>query len=602
MFSSKLGPCENDKHMKPQDPYLEILNVFDALILEVESGDKYLTIGVIPGWYPFSASSDHSLLDPIDFILQSCFLPCFLIEAEEFWETQEQGMVSSGLWSEQALLKDESYMEATALIQGTRRFLIIQRFRPEQIPLQPILQKAREDHLVQGQEREVRKHVQAQLAESEHIRDEVMAVLDHLQLATVMVDARGSITYVSPAVCDLLAIDSKAFVGSLWTDSLPFTEEQCQEVQEQICLTNSHRSPVSLSLQKKYQAWLEIEVDVHDDPRDSGRIILFFQDKTEIESLRRQLTGPAHFENLIGKSPAMQNIYKKIQDIAPVDVPVLIQGETGTGKELVAKALHRLSVRQHKVFIAVNCAGLTDSLLGSQLFGHKRGAFTGAATDHEGFFEAADGGIIFLDEIGDMPLTIQTTLLRVLQEGEIIRVGESRARKVDVRVVAATNQNLQDLVDRGAFRADLLYRIRVARLELPPLRERREDIPLLSEAFLAHARAITKKHDVREIAQDTMHTLLRYDWPGNIRELKGTFDYALIHCCGSSIQPSDLPPEITTPAEQMRVGKHSPKDEREEILSALEQAQGKRSRAAKILGVSRSTLYRRLNDLGIAVD
>ncbi len=588
--------------MNTQDPYSEILNVFDALILEVESGAEYRTIGVVPSWYPRSASSDHALIDPTDFVLQSCFLPCFLIEATKFWETHEQGMVSSGLWSEQALLKDESYMEATALIQGTRRFLIIQRFRPEQVPLQPILQKAREDHLLHGQEREVRKHVQVQLAESEHIRDEVMAVLDHLQLATVMVDARGSITYVSPAVCDLLAIDSKAFVGSLWTDSLPFTEEQYQQVQEQIRLTDSHRSPVGLSLQKKHQAWLEIEVDVHDDPRDSGRIILFFQDKTEIESLRRQLTGPAHFENLIGKSPAMQNIYKKIQDIAPVDVPVLIQGETGTGKELVAKALHRLSVRQDKVFIAVNCAGLTDSLLGSQLFGHKRGAFTGAATDHEGFFEAADGGIIFLDEIGDMPLTIQTTLLRVLQEGEIIRVGESRARKVDVRVVAATNQNLQALVDRGAFRADLLYRIRVARLELPPLRERREDIPLLSEAFLAHARAITKKHDVREIAQDTMHTLLRYDWPGNVRELKGTFDYALIHCCGSSIQPSDLPPEIATPAEQMRVGKHSPKDEREEILSALEQAQGKRSRAAKILGVSRSTLYRRLNDLGIAVE
>lgn len=588
--------------MNTQDPYSEILNVFDALILEVESGAEYRTIGVVPSWYPRSASSDHALIDPTDFVLQSCFLPCFLIEATKFWETHEQGMVSSGLWSEQALLKDESYMEATALIQGTRRFLIIQRFRPEQVPLQPILQKAREDHLLHGQEREVRKHVQVQLAESAHIRDEVMAVLDHLQLATVMVDARGSITYVSPAVCDLLAIDSKAFVGSLWTDSLPFTEEQYQQVQEQIRLTDSHRSPVGLSLQKKHQAWLEIEVDVHDDPRDSGRIILFFQDKTEIESLRRQLTGPAHFENLIGKSPAMQNIYKKIQDIAPVDVPVLIQGETGTGKELVAKALHRLSVRQDKVFIAVNCAGLTDSLLGSQLFGHKRGAFTGAATDHEGFFEAADGGIIFLDEIGDMPLTIQTTLLRVLQEGEIIRVGESRARKVDVRVVAATNQNLQALVDRGAFRADLLYRIRVARLELPPLRERREDIPLLSEAFLAHARAITKKHDVREIAQDTMHTLLRYDWPGNVRELKGTFDYALIHCCGSSIQPSDLPPEIATPAEQMRVGKHSPKDEREEILSALEQAQGKRSRAAKILGVSRSTLYRRLNDLGIAVE
>ncbi len=588
--------------MNTQDPYLGILNIFDALILEVESATEFRTIGIVPSWYPGSASSARACVDHTAFIQQSCFLPCFLIEAEEFWETHEQGTLSSGFWSEPALLNDESYLEATALIQAARRFLIIQRIQPDRVALQPILQKAREEHLLQGQEREVRKHVQARLQESEYIRDEVMAVLEHLQLATVMVNAEGVITYASPAVCRLLTRDSQALVNARWSDALPFTEEQCHQVQEQMHVASRQRIPVGMSLNKNHQAWREIEVDVHDDPRDFGRTILFFQDKTEIESLRRQLTGPDHFENLIGKSPAMQGIYKKIQDIAPVDVPVLIQGETGTGKELVAKALHRLSARQNKVFIPVNCAGLTDSLLGSQLFGHKRGAFTGAASDHEGFFEAASGGIIFLDEIGDMPLAIQTTLLRVLQEGEIIRVGESHARKVDVRVLAATNQNLPALVEAGAFRADLLYRIRVARLELPPLRERREDIPLLSEAFMAQARAITKKHDVRDIAPDAMQALLRYGWPGNVRELKGTFDFALIHCSGSAIQTSDLPPEIITPAEQVRRSEPSPKDEREEILLALEQAQGKRSQAAKILGVSRSTLYRRLNDLGIAVE
>jgi DNA-binding NtrC family response regulator len=408
------------------------------------------------------------------------------------------------------------------------------------------------------------------------------------------------VTYASPAVFHLFTIDTRSLVGGLWTKTLPLTAEQCNQIQEQMALPDMRRTSVAVSLQKKQKPWLEIEVEVHDDPRDQRRTILFLKDRTEVEDLRRQLIGHVHFEKLIGKSPAMQDLYQKIQEIAPVDVPVLIQGETGTGKELVAQALHRLSARKDKVFVAVNCAGLTDSLLGSQLFGHKRGAFTGAVSDHEGYFEAAEGGILFLDEIGDMPLTTQTTLLRALQEGEIIRLGESRPRKVDVRVLAATHQNLQDLVEKGNFRSDLLYRIRVARLQLPPLRERREDIPLLSEAFLGQARAVTRKPDVREIAPEVMQTLLRYPWPGNVRELKSTFDYALIHCHGAQIQFSDLPPEIGGPTAPLVSARPSPRNEREEILSALEQARGKRAQAAKLLGMSRSTFYRRLSDLGIS--
>jgi transcriptional regulator with GAF, ATPase, and Fis domain len=278
-----------------------------------------------------------------------------------------------------------------------------------------------------------------------------------------MIDENNVVTYASPAVFHLFTIDTRSLVGGLWTKTLPLTAEQCNQIQEQMALPDMRRTSVAVSLQKKQKPWLEIEVEVHDDPRDRRRTILFLKDRTEVEDLRRQLIGHVHFEKLIGKSPAMQDLYQKIQEIAPVDVPVLIQGETGTGKELVAQALHRLSARKDKVFVAVNCAGLTDSLLGSQLFGHKRGAFTGAVSDHEGYFEAAEGGILFLDEIGDMPLTTQTTLLRALQEGEIIRLGESRPRKVDVRVLAATHQNLQDLVEKGNFRSDLLYRIRVAR-------------------------------------------------------------------------------------------------------------------------------------------
>ena len=584
--------------------YPEILNTFDALILQVESATEYHAMSLLPSWYPVSLSSDRSSTDPREFVQRSFFLQCFLHEAEEFWQEHDHGKMQSGLWSEPALMGDESYLEATALIQEGRRFLIVQRYQPEMVTIQPVLQKAREKHLAHGQELEVRKNVEArlgsQLAESEQIRDDVMAVLDHLQLATVMIDENNVVTYASPAVFHLFAIDTQNLVGELWTKNLPLTAEQCSQVQKQMALSEMRRTVVGISLQKKKKPWLEIQVEVHDDPRDQRRTILFLKDRTEVEDLRRQLIGHAHFEKLIGKSPAMQDLYQKIQEIAPVDVPVLIQGETGTGKELVAQALHRLSARKDKAFVAVNCAGLTDSLLGSQLFGHKRGAFTGAVSDHEGYFEAAEGGILFLDEIGDMPLTTQTTLLRALQEGEIIRLGESRPRKVDVRVLAATHQNLQDLVEKGNFRSDLLYRIRVARLQLPPLRERREDIPLLSEAFLGQARAVTRKPDVREISPEAMQTLLRYPWPGNVRELKSTFDYALIHCHGAQIQFSDLPPEIGGTPAPLVSARLAPRNEREEILSALEQARGKRAQAAKLLGMSRSTFYRRLSDLGIS--
>ncbi|MDH5562438.1 MAG: sigma 54-interacting transcriptional regulator [Nitrospirota bacterium] len=576
-------------------PYPEILNIFEAFIVHVESAARFRTIGILPRWFPPSLSS----ADPQEFVQRSFFLQCFLHAAEEFWQTHDQGALHSGLWSEPALMGDESHLEATALIQERQRFLIVQHYLPEMVTLQPVLQKAREDHLAHGKERDVQQH---QLAESEQIRDEVTAVLDHLQLAVVMINEAGAMTYASPTVSHLFSLKPHMLVGGLWTEILPWTAEQCRQVEEQRTLPDGRRASVAVSLKKNHKPWLDLEVEVHDDPRDPRRTILFLKDRTEVENLRRQLIGPAHFEKLIGKSPAMQTIYQKIQDIAPVDVPVLIQGETGTGKELVAQALHRLSDRKDRPFVAINCAGLTDSLLGSQLFGHKRGAFTGAVNDHEGFFEAAEGGILFLDEIGDMPLTIQTTLLRVLQEGEIIRLGESRPRKVDVRVLAATHQHLEELVEKGAFRSDLLYRIRVARLHLPPLRERREDIPLLSEAFLGQARVITRKYDVREIAPDAMQALLRYHWPGNVRELKSTFDYALIHCHGTYIQSSDLPPEIggSAPSVPLVSSRSSSRNEREEILSALEQARGKRAQAAKLLGMSRSTLYRRLGELGIS--
>jgi DNA-binding NtrC family response regulator len=300
----------------------------------------------------------------------------------------------------------------------------------------------------------------------------------------------------------------------------------------------------------------------------------------------------------VGKSEVMQDVYTLIQEVSQVDWTVLIEGETGTGKELTARAIHSASHRRDRPFVAVNCAGLADSLLTSQLFGHRRGAFTGAVEDHQGVFEAAHGGILFLDEVGDISKNMQTSLLRVLEETQITRLGETKPRKVDVRVLAATHRNLTEEVKRGNFRPDLLYRLRIARITLPPLGKRREDIPLLCETFLGQSRAATGK-TVETLSDEALRTLLQYDWPGNVRELKSAVDYATLHCKGAVIVAEDLPPEIRSPEPGLPAAAQEPLDERQRILAALKQAEGSRTRAARLLGMSRATFYRRLEKLKI---
>lgn len=313
-----------------------------------------------------------------------------------------------------------------------------------------------------------------------------------------------------------------------------------------------------------------------------------------VQDLTRQLNEKTQFQNLIGKSQLMAQLYGQIRDVAKVDATVLIEGETGTGKELVARAIHLSSPRKTGPFIAVNCAGLTDALLGSQLFGHKKGAFTGAVDHQQGFFEAANGGTLFLDEIGDISPAVQTNLLRVLQEREIIRLGESRPRKVDVRVLAATHHNLSQDVANGVFRADLLYRIRVARIHLPSLRNRREDIPLLVASFLGQCCAVTGK-PVDRVSPEAMQALTNYAWPGNVRELKSAIESGVISCKETTIRMEDLPPEVfDSLVPQMPF--EAPQDEKARLLAALNQAKGNRTMAARLLGVSRATLYRRLTE------
>jgi formate hydrogenlyase transcriptional activator len=311
--------------------------------------------------------------------------------------------------------------------------------------------------------------------------------------------------------------------------------------------------------------------------------------------------NPRRFEQIIGNSPALESVLEQVEQVAPTDSTVLIQGETGTGKELIARAIHNLSARCGRPFVKLNCAAIPFDLLESELFGHERGAFTGAIAQKVGRFELADKGTLFLDEVGDIPPGLQPKLLRVLQEQEFERLGSTRTHQVDVRLVAATNRNLADMVKRNEFRSDLYYRLNVFPVPLPPLRERREDIPALVEHFVEiYARRMGKQ--IEHIPPETMSAIIAFQWPGNIRELQNFIERSVIVTSGNVLQP--LLASLTSAAEVESVGAITLEDaERHHICKTLEQTRwvvaGPNGAAAR-LGIKRSTLYFRMQKLGIS--
>lgn len=321
----------------------------------------------------------------------------------------------------------------------------------------------------------------------------------------------------------------------------------------------------------------------------------------QIEAYRRELQQENSFQGMIGMSPAMRHTFDLLAKVAASDAPALIIGESGTGKELAARAIHHQSARRERPYIQVNCAALNESVLESELFGHVKGAFTGAYQNRQGRFEAAHGGDIFLDEIGELPLSTQVKLLRVLEEKVIERVGDNRPIPVDVRIITATNRNLKELVDKGLFRSDFYYRINVLPVELPPLRRRPEDIPLLAEMFFHHLQLKSDKKIVG-ISPEAMQLLVRHPWPGNVRELKSAFEYAFVTCSQSQIEPQHLPPDLSAmPSLSPPPSNTLSSDDRkkQQLQEALAQAGGNQSLAAKILGISRVTVWNRMHRYGL---
>ncbi|NVB36851.1 sigma 54-interacting transcriptional regulator [Pseudenhygromyxa sp. WMMC2535] len=422
---------------------------------------------------------------------------------------------------------------------------------------------------------------------------ELTSFLDLLSVGTMVISPGGEILHVSESCSELAGVEAHA-LGRQWTRALPVDERACAALQACLTLPEAERSRIGARL-RVHERLRYVEIDVRDDPRSPTQHVFFIYDVSEVYQRTREPPSRAD-HGLIGASEAMRRVHDAIEQVAAGTWTVLVEGETGTGKELVARAIHEASARRHGPFVTVNCAGLTDTLLGSQLFGHIKGAFTGATSDRPGLFEAAEGGSIFLDEIGDISLTMQRALLRVLQEREVTRVGETRPRKVDVRIIAATHRDIQAMSGRGEFREDLLYRIRIARIFLPPLRERREDIPALIQAFLADEH-VTAGKQVCEVDPVALELLMQHSWPGNVRELRGIIEHAVVRCRGVAIRPWDLPRELEageTPSES-----EGDDAERDKILAALRQTGGNRSKAARLLGIARATLYRRLESLDI---
>jgi two-component system, NtrC family, response regulator HydG len=334
------------------------------------------------------------------------------------------------------------------------------------------------------------------------------------------------------------------------------------------------------------------------DPGGEIEVLVALTDITEITTLKKKLS--CSFRNIVGKNHLMQELFSTIRNIAEFDTTVLIQGESGTGKELVAKAIHFESPRANKNLVTVNCSAFSDDLLESELFGHVKGAFTGAVKDRVGHFEEAHGGTIFLDEVGDLTAKVQIKLLRVIQEKEIQRVGENTTRKVDIRILAATHKDLIKEVREGRFREDLYYRLNVVPVHLPPLRMRKEDIPHLAQHFIKNWKGVHRKV-IDNISNEAMGKLMDYDWPGNVRELENAIEHASVKCKRKTIEGADLPVYMTPSTQKKGRSWKRNHATKEMILNALAESNNNQTQAARLLNIHRITLWRKIQTFNIEV-
>ncbi|MCA8961449.1 MAG: sigma 54-interacting transcriptional regulator [Planctomycetes bacterium] len=441
-------------------------------------------------------------------------------------------------------------------------------------------------------------------------RDELPDLLDRLDLGLFAVDRTGTVEYWSEGASRITGYPSDAVTGTPWT-SLAGSEEGLTEIAELLVdpeETDDRAQRFEQRLSRPDGGMLHLFGSLLLCRDEQGSVIGAVGSFVEVgdfvsrKRFVRLLTSGGVRSSLLGEAPAIREVLRRIELAANSDVTTLIRGESGTGKELAAREVHKRSARRDQPFVAVNCSALTETLLESELFGHVQGAFTGAVRDKAGLFETADGGTIFLDEIGDVSPLFQVKLLRVLQEREIRRVGDDHPIPVDVRVISATHHDLRQLVAEGTFREDFYYRIRVFEIELPALRSRMEDLPLLVGAFIAELSRTTGK-PVEGVTAEVLDALRHYRWPGNVRELRNAIEHAFVSVAKERIGLRDLPGEIqrsAIPTTDWPSGARGQRledqdaAERSRIVEALNTCDWNRTRAAERLGISRVTLWKRM--------
>lgn len=450
-----------------------------------------------------------------------------------------------------------------------------------------------------------RRKVEKELAAH---RSRLEAIFGSVKEAIITVDMNLAVMEANSSTESICGLKSLEMVGKPLSDCHTLCNRSCGDVIRQ---TLEKKSTIrEYRIECGHSEREQQLVSVTSAPlRDAGGqylgAVLVIRDITLLRDLERELHERHQFHNIIGRSKKMQAVYRLLEDLANLETTVLITGESGTGKELVAKALHYSGQRAFKPFIAVNCSALTESLLESELFGHVKGAFTGAIKDKQGRFQAADGGTLLLDEIGDISPIIQLKLLRVLQEKTFERVGDSQPQKVDVRVITCTNKNLKEKVRLGEFREDLYYRLKVVEVPLPPLRDRMEDIPL----FIDHLCRIFNERFNRRIegvSKEALHTFMNYPWPGNVRELEHVIEHAFIICHAHVITLEDLPMEFREFRKQAISGGSGSRTntavEASDIIDALNRVRWNKTKAARLLGIGRRSLYRRMEQFHINPD
>lgn len=432
------------------------------------------------------------------------------------------------------------------------------------------------------------------------------AIFNSVSDGIIALDVQTRITNVNDPACAFTGYSRKDVAAMTFAEIFSIGDPAHAQLVQAALENQQTVASLETTLRTKHGGVKDIVLTVsllNDDSDEFAGYVVTFRDVSEIKRLKEEIRGRYRFGNIIGKSRAMQELYEVIRQVAESTANVLIEGESGTGKELVAHAIHYNSSRAENPFVAVNCSALPETLLESELFGHVKGAFTGAIRENIGRFEAANGGTLFLDEIGDVSPFIQSKLLRVIERKEFERVGSNRTRTVDVRLISATNKNLRKEVDGGRIREDLYYRLRVVPVTLPPLRERKEDIPLLLSHFIGEFNKKTGKK-VESAAPEARRALLEYDWPGNIRELENAVEFAFVHCDGTRIGVEDLPREVrlVKGVETVR-GNYSLKELSANptvlIQKALKDTGGNKTQAAKLLGVSRTTLWKKLKENNI---